>query len=86
MKTELFSVFEISRAYKIHPKKVLQNIKKLNLTPYKNQGQNKYYFDRKQVFLIINYSDKPKPDTPYVELVTDTWYVFPSRMNWDKNI
>jgi hypothetical protein len=88
MKTELFSIADISLAYKINKRTILRNSQRLNLTPYKKQSDKSFYFSRDQVVKIITYNPNGNPEVPYREVFesVEVWYVFPSKMNWDKSI
>jgi hypothetical protein len=88
MKLELFRINEIALAYNLHHSVVRHRIERLKLIPYKKQNTKTYYFSREQVRKIITYNENKPVEYPFREevKVLETWYVFPSRMNWDKSI
>jgi hypothetical protein len=86
MKTELFRINEIASAYNIHHSTVRDRIEKLKLIPYKKKGSKTHYFSRQQILKIITYNEDRPVEMPYFEYDVVTWFVAPSRMNWDKSI
>jgi hypothetical protein len=86
MKLELFRINEIALAYNLHHSTVRDRIEKLKLSPYKKQGSKTHYFSREQILKIITYNENKPVEPPYFEYDVVKWYVFPSRMNWDKSI
>ncbi len=90
MPEKLISIHDISANTGYSYNKIRQIAEELGIsTMWLDRGEYKINYTLKEYALILNYEeDTISKMLPYREVtqINETYYVFPSRMNWDKSL